>query len=113
MGDDDQRQLDHLERIAERNRQRVARGDKTAQKKEQLLKSRESGFDTFFSGANAERQEQRKLEREKRNMAMQLRLLKKAQAARSVGPVAAPIVAGGATAAAPVPWLARHAQPRN
>ena len=61
----DARQLDHLERLAERNRMVRMRKDQASERKEALLRSREEGFDVCWSGANHDRVEQRKLERER------------------------------------------------
>ena len=76
----DDRAIDHLERLAERNRLVKARADKVEKRKEDVLRSREKGFDTLFSGANADRMESKKLEREREIQQHQLRLLKRKSA---------------------------------
>ena len=88
----DARHLDHLERLAERNRTARMRKDHASERKEALLRSREAGFDVCWSGANHDRVEQRKLERERQQLQNQLRLLhkRKGAAGRPAQQAAAP-----------------------
>ena len=51
----DPRTLDHLERLAERNRMRQSRQGLDDARRQERLRDLEQGFDTCWSGANSER----------------------------------------------------------
>ena len=77
----DERARDHLERLAERNRIRQSSKDLSEARREERLRSLEKGFETCFSGANADRVTQKKIERERQLQQHQLRLIKRGTAA--------------------------------
>ena len=59
----EERNLKVLEELAERNRVRELKDRRQKSRHDELLKSRENGFDVHFSGANADRVQQKKVER--------------------------------------------------
>ena len=66
-----------LDNLAERNRLARLRQEREKTRREEQLKTREAGFEVHFSGANADRTEQKRVEQAKAEHEKQLRLLKK------------------------------------
>ena len=51
----DERYMEHLQLLAERNRLRAELAQRTSSREQATRREREAGFDVFLSGANAPR----------------------------------------------------------